>query len=188
MRAPNGAVTVACRTCPGLPTPAGSSWRKGTPPSGSGYRRANSAFDFRWTIPHPRPYLKAMPALPRKDEMESAFQRRDSAYDGIFWLGVRTTGIFCRPSCPARKPLGRNVEYFATVREAIFAGFRPCKRCRPLEAGDALPPWAQTLIDRLEAEPETRINAGTLRRMGIEPARARRFFLGRYGMTFHAFA
>jgi AraC family transcriptional regulator of adaptative response/methylated-DNA-[protein]-cysteine methyltransferase len=129
-----------------------------------------------------------MRALPPKDEMESAFRGRDAAYDGIFWLGVRTTGIFCRPSCPARKPLGRNVEYFPTVREAMFAGFRPCKRCRPLETGDALPSWAQTLIDRLEAEPETRINDGTLRRMGIEPARARRFFLGRYGMTFHAFA
>jgi AraC family transcriptional regulator, regulatory protein of adaptative response / methylated-DNA-[protein]-cysteine methyltransferase len=111
--------------------------------------------------------------------MEAAFRRRDAAYDGIFWLGVRTTGIFCRPSCPARKPLGRNVDYFATVREAMFAGFRPCKRCRPFETGDPLPSWARTLIGRLEAEPETRISDGSLRRMGIEPARARRFFLGR---------
>jgi len=120
--------------------------------------------------------------------MESAFRSRDRSYDGIFWLGVRTTGIFCRPSCPARKALDRNVEYFATVREAMFAGFRPCKRCRPLTAGEPVPAWAGTLISRLEAAPDTRITDGTLRNMGIDPARARRFFLRRYGMTFHAFA
>jgi AraC family transcriptional regulator of adaptative response/methylated-DNA-[protein]-cysteine methyltransferase len=65
--------------------------------------------------------------------MEAAYQRRDASYDGVFYLGVRTTGIFCRPSCPARKPLARNVEYFGSVKDALFAGYRPCKRCRPLE-------------------------------------------------------
>lgn len=129
-----------------------------------------------------------MRTLPPRDEMETAFRTRDRSYDGIFWLGVRTTGVFCRPSCPARKPLGRNVEYFAAVREAMFAGFRPCKRCRPLETGEPVPAWAGTLIGRLEAEPDARITDGVLRSMGIDPARARRFFLRRYGMTFHAFA
>ncbi|HLQ21738.1 MAG TPA: methylated-DNA--[protein]-cysteine S-methyltransferase [Gemmatimonadales bacterium] len=129
-----------------------------------------------------------MQTLPPRDEMESAFRGRDQTYDGVFWLGVRTTGMFCRPSCPARKPLGRNVEYFATVREAMFAGYRPCKRCRPLKTGEPMPAWAATLTDRLEAEPDTRITDGTLGTMGIEPARARRFFLRRYGMTFQAFA
>ena len=68
-----------------------------------------------------------MRTLPPRDEMETAFRNRDRSYDGIFWLGVRTTGVFCRPSCPARKPLSRNVEYFAAVREAMFAGFRLVK-------------------------------------------------------------
>jgi AraC family transcriptional regulator of adaptative response/methylated-DNA-[protein]-cysteine methyltransferase len=71
--------------------------------------------------------------LPPAAEMEAAYQRRDASYDGVFYLGVRTTGIFCRPSCPARKPLARNVEYFGSVKDALFAGYRPCKRCRPLE-------------------------------------------------------
>ena len=65
-----------------------------------------------------------MPQLPHLSEMERAYHSRDASYDGIFFLGVRTTGVFCRPSCPARKPLPRNVAYFATAEDAIAAGFR----------------------------------------------------------------
>jgi AraC family transcriptional regulator of adaptative response/methylated-DNA-[protein]-cysteine methyltransferase len=85
------------------------------------------------------------PRLPPIAEMEAAYLRRDSSYDGVFYLGVRTTGIFCRPSCPARKPLPRNVEYFGSVKEAMFAGYRACKRCRPLEVPGAHPGWAADL-------------------------------------------
>jgi AraC family transcriptional regulator of adaptative response/methylated-DNA-[protein]-cysteine methyltransferase len=120
--------------------------------------------------------------------MESAYRRRDASYDGVFFLGVKTTGIFCRPSCPARKPLPRNVVYFRSVKDALFAGFRPCKRCRPLELPGAHPNWVTKLIARVEREPEQRIRDQDLRAMGIEPDRARRYFQQRYGMTFHAFA
>ncbi|GAA4169057.1 DNA-3-methyladenine glycosylase 2 family protein [Gryllotalpicola koreensis] len=60
---------------------------------------------------------------------------RDPRFDGRFFLGVTTTGIYCRPSCPARKPLRRNAVFFPTAAAAVAAGFRACKRCRP----DALP-------------------------------------------------
>jgi AraC family transcriptional regulator of adaptative response/methylated-DNA-[protein]-cysteine methyltransferase len=120
--------------------------------------------------------------------MEAAYQRRDASYDGVFYLGVRTTGIFCRPSCPARKPLGKNVEYFRSIRDAMFAGYRPCKRCRPLEVPGAHPAWVTGLLARLERDPGSRIRDADLRGIGIEPARARRYFQQRYGMTFHAFA
>jgi AraC family transcriptional regulator of adaptative response/methylated-DNA-[protein]-cysteine methyltransferase len=120
--------------------------------------------------------------------MEAAYQRRDASYDGVFYLGVRTTGIFCRPSCPARKPLARNVEYFGSVKDALFAGYRPCKRCRPLEVPGAEPEWVTRLIARLELDPERRIRDRDLRGMGVDPERARRYFQQRYGMTFHAFA
>ena len=62
------------------------------------------------------------PALPARAEMERAFFGSDASYDGIFITGVRTTGIFCRPSCKARKPKIENIEFFGTVREALFAG------------------------------------------------------------------
>jgi AraC family transcriptional regulator of adaptative response/methylated-DNA-[protein]-cysteine methyltransferase len=56
---------------------------------------------------------------------------RDSRADGAFYFSVRTTGIYCRPSCAARRPRRENVEFYATCNEAEHAGFRPCKRCRP---------------------------------------------------------
>jgi AraC family transcriptional regulator, regulatory protein of adaptative response / methylated-DNA-[protein]-cysteine methyltransferase len=132
--------------------------------------------------------LRPMRQLPAIAEMEAAYRRRDASYDGVFYLGVRTTGIFCRPSCPARKPLARNVEYFASIKQAMFAGFRPCKRCRPLEVSGAHPAWVTELIARVQNEPDRRIRDRDLRESGVEPERVRRYFQQRYGMTFHAFA
>jgi AraC family transcriptional regulator, regulatory protein of adaptative response / methylated-DNA-[protein]-cysteine methyltransferase len=120
--------------------------------------------------------------------MERAFYSRDTSYDAVFVSGVRTTGVFCRPSCPARKPLRRNVEYFATVREALFAGYRPCRRCRPLEADGRPPEWAARLLAAVEKTPERRLRSADLRAMGVSPERARRFFRKEYGMTFDAYA
>jgi AraC family transcriptional regulator of adaptative response/methylated-DNA-[protein]-cysteine methyltransferase len=60
-----------------------------------------------------------------------AVQRRDNAADGAFVFSVRTTGVYCRPGCPARQPRRENVAFHATCAEAERAGFRPCKRCRP---------------------------------------------------------
>jgi AraC family transcriptional regulator of adaptative response/methylated-DNA-[protein]-cysteine methyltransferase len=121
-------------------------------------------------------------------EMRRAWDRRDASYDGLFYFGVRTTGIFCRPSCTAKKPLARNVEYFGSVREASFAGYRPCKRCHPLEATGAAPGWMQRLLALIERNPQARIRNAQLRKMGIEPARARRHFQKHFGMTFQAYA
>ena len=77
--------------------------------------------------------------MPSRTEMERAYLRSDASYDGLFYLGVRTTGIFCRPSCHARKPKKENVEFFPSPKEAVFAGYRPCLECKPV-AGDA-PGW-----------------------------------------------
>jgi AraC family transcriptional regulator of adaptative response/methylated-DNA-[protein]-cysteine methyltransferase len=66
-----------------------------------------------------------------------AVLRRDRAADGAFYFSVRTTGVYCRPSCAARQPRRENVRFHATPAEAERAGFRPCKRCRPNEAAPA---------------------------------------------------
>ena len=121
-------------------------------------------------------------------QMTRAIMRRSADYDGLFFFAVRTTGVFCRPSCAARKPRPANVEFFSSPREALLAGYRPCKRCRPLDLPGAHPAWAAELIGRVERSPELRIRDRDLRAAGIEPERARRYFQQRYGMTFHAFA
>ena len=68
------------------------------------------------------------------DERWDAVCRRDKASDGAFFYSVRTTGVFCRPSCAARLPRRENVAFHDTVAAAQALGFRPCKRCRPTEA------------------------------------------------------
>jgi AraC family transcriptional regulator of adaptative response/methylated-DNA-[protein]-cysteine methyltransferase len=65
-------------------------------------------------------------------DMWHAIERRDRSAEGQFWLGVLTTGVFCRPGCPARTPLRKNVVFFDSLQQALRSGLRPCKRCRPL--------------------------------------------------------
>lgn len=128
----------------------------------------------------------AMSNLPPIDEMIRAYLASDTSYDDVFFLGVRTTGVFCRPSCHARKPLPKNVEFFATAQEALLAGYRPCKRCRPTEI-NGLPEWAGDLLADVERDPLLRLKDEDLRARGLDPASVRRFFLRRYGQTFQAY-
>ena len=85
--------------------------------------------------------------------MYRAILDKDSAFEGIFFTAVKTTGIFCRPSCTARKPKRENVEFFATSKECILKGYRPCKVCRPLEHLHQTPPEIQNLLDELAHNP-----------------------------------
>jgi methylphosphotriester-DNA--protein-cysteine methyltransferase len=69
--------------------------------------------------------------LPDADTLYASLSARDARFDGLAFVCVRTTGIYCRFGCPARTPLRRNVEFRATVEACEAAGFRACKRCRP---------------------------------------------------------
>ena len=115
--------------------------------------------------------------------MGRAFLSKDTSYDGLFFVAVKTTGIFCRPSCLSR-PRAENVEFFPTLREAVLAGYRPCKRCHPQEVNGRPPAWVSGLMDSIEANPEATITAADLRSRGITPEKARRWFAENYGMTF----
>src|SRR5262245_1680861 len=110
-----------------------------------------------------------MNTQPSHDAMVAAFMASDPSYDGVFYTAVKTTRIFCRPVCPARKPLPENVEFYATVREAMFAGYRPCKRCAPLDTPGTPPEWVARLIQRVDESPDARIQAHELRGLGIDP-------------------
>ena len=125
--------------------------------------------------------------LVEREEMLRAFMEKDASYDGLFYAGVTTTMIFCRPACPARKPKPEHVEFYPTAREALFAGFRPCRRCRPLAHGRHTPSWVKGLIEEVEDDPARRIRDNELRERGMEPAAVRRYFLKAFGMTFQAY-
>lgn len=128
-----------------------------------------------------------MKTKPSPTEMERAVLGRDASYDGIFFVAVRTTSVFCRPSCPARKPKPENMAFYPSVREALSAGYRPCLRCRPLAVEGAPPEWAAKLLVMVDTMPEERLKDTDLKTMGIDPARARRFFKKQYGLTFQAY-
>jgi AraC family transcriptional regulator of adaptative response/methylated-DNA-[protein]-cysteine methyltransferase len=120
--------------------------------------------------------------------MLRAFSDRDTAFEGVFFTAVLTTGIFCRPSCPARKPRPENVEFYATSRDALLAGYRPCRRCSPLRPTGENPEWLKPLIDAVDKRPTHRWRDADLRNLGVDPARVRRWFQKNHGMTFHAYS
>ena len=125
--------------------------------------------------------------MPSVNTMYQALTERDSTYDGVFFAAIRTTGIFCRPTCVAKKPLLQNVEFYPSIGEAVSAGYRPCKRCRPMEPAGKPPAWLQQLLARVEAEPTRRWKDEDLRRAELDPGRVRRWFLRHHGITFHAY-
>src|SRR5256884_7169912 len=131
--------------------------------------------------------MKTSELLPPPETMYRALVNRDSSCEGIFYIGVRTTGIFCRPTCTAKKPARENVDFFATPGEALGNGYRPCLRCHPLDS-NARPP---KLIERLRAEveraPGGRLTDKELAALSIDPSTARRQFKRHYGMTFQAY-
>src|SRR5215467_5829962 len=118
-----------------------------------------------------------------------ARRSRDSRFDGRFFIGVRTTGIYCRPICPAPSPKESNVRYFPSAAGAAEAGFRPCLRCRP-EASPGTPAWlgSSTTVSRaLRLMEEDQAGNGSLEhladRLGIGSRQLRRLFLQHLGAT-----
>jgi len=113
--------------------------------------------------------------------------KRDSLYDGDFVTGVITTGIFCKPSCRAKKPKAENVIFYNTPEEAIKNGFRPCKICKPMDYKNEAPDYIKNIIIELQKDPFLKIKDYDLRERNIEPNKIRRWFKSNHNMTFHAY-
>jgi AraC family transcriptional regulator of adaptative response/methylated-DNA-[protein]-cysteine methyltransferase len=127
-----------------------------------------------------------MMTLPSNTEMYRALVERDQSFDGLFFACVRTTGIFCRPTCHARKPKPENVEYAPTIQEALHRGYRPCLLCEPM-SGAAAPNWLAPLLEEITHHPDLRLRDHDLRVRGLDPVQVRRTFKRNFGMTFQAY-
>ncbi|WP_311135717.1 bifunctional transcriptional activator/DNA repair enzyme AdaA [Kaistella polysaccharea] len=121
------------------------------------------------------------------DIMYQASFQKNPEFEGVFWMGVKTTGIFCRPTCTARKPKKENVEFFQSTKDAILKGYRPCKVCKPLENFAETPVYIQKILEELRENPSLKFKDFDLVQCNIEPATVRRWFQKNHGLTFHAF-
>jgi AraC family transcriptional regulator of adaptative response/methylated-DNA-[protein]-cysteine methyltransferase len=116
-----------------------------------------------------------------------AVLEKDSSFEGIFVVAVKTTGVFCRPTCNARKPKAENVVFFDSAKEALLNGFRPCKLCKPLEHPGETPEYIKTILDEINKQPHKKIKDFELRQKGIDPSKIRRWFKKHHNMTFHSY-
>jgi AraC family transcriptional regulator, regulatory protein of adaptative response / methylated-DNA-[protein]-cysteine methyltransferase len=104
-------------------------------------------------------------------------QAKDTSMDGVFFVAVRTTGIYCRPSCRSRTPKRQNVTFFASADECEAAGYRACKRCKPRElTSDSRPEMVQQACDYLETEEADVSLSPVARRLGVKAEYLRRLF------------
>ncbi|MEE9347654.1 MAG: trifunctional transcriptional activator/DNA repair protein Ada/methylated-DNA--[protein]-cysteine S-methyltransferase, partial [Robiginitomaculum sp.] len=122
------------------------------------------------------------------DAAYAVIKTKDISYDGKLFVGVVSTGIFCRPACPARLPLQKNCQFFSGAQEALAAGFRACKRCHPAALPGAPRALVKRLIALVEDQPERRWGEADLRALAIDPSTARRQFRARFGLSFSAYA
>jgi AraC family transcriptional regulator, regulatory protein of adaptative response / methylated-DNA-[protein]-cysteine methyltransferase len=128
-----------------------------------------------------------MNIIPSQKTMYEALLNKDASFEGVFFVGVKTTGIFCRPTCSAKKPLLDNTEFFKDTSEALNAGYRPCKRCNPMQPAGTIPRYISDLLLEVEKEPSRKWKDYELRQCGFEPAKVRRWFLKNHRITFQAY-
>ncbi|MEE9230103.1 MAG: methylated-DNA--[protein]-cysteine S-methyltransferase [Acidobacteriota bacterium] len=119
--------------------------------------------------------------------MYRALLNREESFEGIFVVAVKTTGIFCRPTCRARNPKKENVEFFSTAKEALLRGYRPCRVCSPMIPKGEKPSWLKDLMAEIDREPTMRLGDSAIRRKGLDPNRVRRWFKRNHHMTFQAY-
>lgn len=122
--------------------------------------------------------------LPDADTLYAALLARNASFDGQVFVCVASTGVFCRLTCPARKPKRENCTFFPTIGECVEAGFRPCKRCHPLQAAALADPAIAALLHALDTRPDLRWSEEHVIRLGYDPSTVRRSFRRQFGMTF----
>jgi AraC family transcriptional regulator of adaptative response/methylated-DNA-[protein]-cysteine methyltransferase len=129
----------------------------------------------------------ATPTVPDSETCWQALRRRDRAFNGRFWFSVRSTGVYCLPSCAARPPLRQNVAFHASPDAAEAAGFRACKRCKPKdwngEAGLSRPVAKACAIFSSDDSDTPPSLGDVARRVGLSPSALSKRFLAELGLS-----
>src|SRR5690606_30063645 len=112
---------------------------------------------------------------------------KDEQFIGIFYVGVKTTGVFCISTCRARKPKPENVEFYSEAKDLLQNGYRPCKVCKPTENANQPPPEILEAMDLLKHDPMQKVKDYELRERGLSPENIRRWFKKNHGITFHTY-
>jgi AraC family transcriptional regulator of adaptative response/methylated-DNA-[protein]-cysteine methyltransferase len=112
---------------------------------------------------------------------------KDTPHEDIFYTAVKTTGIFCHPSCGARTPKSENVIFYDSTQEAIQNGFRPCKVCKPMEKMGIAPDYITSLIKELHQNPYLNIKDDDLKERGVKPSKVESWFKKHHNITFHTY-
>ncbi|MEL6869280.1 MAG: trifunctional transcriptional activator/DNA repair protein Ada/methylated-DNA--[protein]-cysteine S-methyltransferase [Pseudomonadota bacterium] len=121
------------------------------------------------------------------DALYQALIERDAAFEGRAYVGVTSTGIFCRLTCPARKPKRENCAFYDSVAACLQAGFRPCKRCIPMQTAAEADPTVTRLLRAVNDDPQRSWSEADVRAFGLNAASVRRTFKRHFGMTFLAY-
>ena len=116
-----------------------------------------------------------------------ALLERNSNYVGTFYVGVKTTSVFCIATCRARKPKFKNVEFYSTFKDALNSGFRPCKVCKPTENTHEAPEPVIRAMKMVSNNLKEKITDFQFRQLKISPELLRRWFKKHYGMTFQTY-
>ena len=117
----------------------------------------------------------------------NALVQKDEKFIGSFFVGVKTTGIFCISICTARKPKFENVEFFTEAKELLQHGYRPCKVCKPTENANETPAYILKAIDLFKQKGMEKLKDYEVRQNGLSPEKIRRWFNKNYGITFQAY-
>ncbi len=119
-----------------------------------------------------------------EDDRYAVLKSRPKIFSDEFFVGVKSTGIFCRIGCPARLPKRENCVFYDTAEQALSAGFRACKRCHPSSHAGEASGTIKKLIALIESAPDKRWTETEIKALGIDPSTARRQFKKRFGLTF----
>ncbi|TDQ27527.1 bifunctional transcriptional activator/DNA repair enzyme AdaA [Tenacibaculum caenipelagi] len=121
------------------------------------------------------------------DVYYQALLEKKQNFVGIFFVGVKTTSVFCIATCRARKPKKENTEFFTTFKDALDNGYRPCKVCKPTENANEAPKQIKAAIKLIKENPKVKVTDYQLQKENISPVAVRRWFKKNYGMTFQSY-